>query len=102
MGFRDGHPDFPANPQYGDKHNIWLFEYEFDGNEWVCSKGMNIQGATAFEAYVSPTTGKVIASEHQRKNDLKESGCVDARDVQDLPLKTASGKVVERNKEQGA
>lgn len=43
------------------------------------------------EPYVSPTTGRLIETHRERRDDLRRSGCIDARDLRGERL--ANGKI---------
>lgn len=67
----------------GHKFDLYLKLAELD-NVQTCVCGEIAQrqiSAPAFQvdfpAYISPTTGKLISSRNQRREDLKASGCVE-------------------------
>ena len=94
MGFPKGHPSFPNRAKVGQKVTHWMYDYVFNGCEWVNADRLQINrsGATNFEGYISPTTGKVISTDRERKYDMQASGCVDAREVSSLPRETMNYK----------
>lgn len=56
-----------------------------------------LQIIKSLEPYRSPVTGEVIRSRSQRRAEMREHGCIDARDG---PGREEAAKIRERNQEE--